>query len=963
MSRRLQPVLFALFFITGLTGLVYELLWVRLLTLVFGATVLAVSTVLATFFAGMALGGAVFGRLVDRLGKPLLLYGLLEVGVGLYASMVPFLLDAVRGAYPEMARSLAHSFPLLSLVRFSVCALLILVPTALMGGALPVLSRLMAGRRERIGLDVGLLYAVNAAGAAVGCLATGFLLLELLGVSRSHALAVGLNLGVGIVALCLHRFAKRVERRLRSEQKAFAWRRSGRVQRLPAHSKRVARCVLAAFAASGATALGYEVIWTRSLGVTLHATAYSFALILTAFLAGLGLGSYLYGRAAAAEPKRPVFWFGAIQVALGLCALGSIHFVQALPDLAARFVQPMEGQWAGLIALQFLLCLALLLVPASLFGAAFPLVVRICVTRAQGLGWTVGSVSAVNSLGAIAGSFLAGFVLIPAIGVKHGTMVLAAVNLVIGLAALGRAPHTGARSRRGAVTTAAAVAAVAFAAAAATDLHVGIGGSAGQRRILFYRDGLVANVRVEQTADDVVLLINGKVQAGRRGARASQGLGHISMLLHPAPRRVLAIGLGTGMTAGAIGRHPVESLEIVDLVDDLVATASYFTNENHAVLSDPRTTFTVADGRNYLLTADGDYDVVVSDIFFPAGAGTGSLYALEHYQAAQSKLRDGGLMLQWLPLYQLTEEEFRTVAATFSQAFPHVELWLGDPDLRYPVVGLVGRHERRPLDFSQLGERLVARELAGELVYGNDAWSLLCAFLMDGRDLAAYVADAPWNTDDRPRIELSAPRNNYTREHLGWKTVLRLADLKRSVAPLVAWTGLQPEERAAAARRLLDRESARSHYYRGAFALGTGSIEAGLEQFRRARALAPDDHFVDFHTSESAGRLHAELGNRGQAASLLERAASLRPAEANVRLALAAVYAEMERWGMAEAHLSAAVERYPEHAEALVRLGEVYVRQGRREAAESTLQRAVSVLPEPDEDVERMLADVRARLP
>ena len=978
--RRLQPALLGLFLITGFTGLVYELLWARMFTLVFGATVLAVSTVLAAFFAGLALGSWAFGRIVDRLGKPLLLYGLLEVGIGLYAAFVPALISHAQGISANLSQHAPDSFYAVSLVRFAVSLLLILLPTTLMGASLPVLSRFMVENRERIGRDLGYLYAVNTIGAALGCLVTGFFLIETLGVSTTHTLAIILNVAVGCVALVLHRTAasepvdppKPDGSRLRATPSRRSRKSTG-----PAHSKRAAQpgsladqptamysrgivlLVLGAFGISGAAALAYEILWTRNLGVTLHSTTYSFTLILTAFLGGIGLGSLLYGRYLQ-RSRRPVFLFGAIQAAVGIYALVLIHFFRVMPDLASAVIQPKEADWGAMVVLQLLLCFLVMLIPTLLLGCTFPLATRICVTAAEGLGSTVGRVYAVNCIGAIAGSFLAGFVIIPTIGVKSGMMLVSAASIAVAMALLGFAPGASHRARRSAMAATASLAVSGLVAGHATELFVGIGASADARKLLYYNDGLVANVRVEQTADNVMLMIDNKVQAGRLGARSSQGLGHIPMLLHPDPRRVLTIGMGAGMTAGAVTRHPVDNVRIVDLVGSLAEAARYFSQQNYDVLGDSRTRFTVGDGRNFLLTTDERFDVIVADIFFPASAGTGSLYSLENYRLAKSRLADGGLLVQWVPLYQLTEDEFRTLAATFLAVFPEAELWLGDPDMAYPVVGLLGRIGPARIEVAGIRHRLQRIEVSRGVAFGSDAITLFCAYLMGGRELAEYAAGAPLNTDDRPRIEFSAPRNDYTNRRYGWETIQNLARLKTSVVPLLDRDSLGADSDGTI-ERIERRESAMRHFFRGTFALGNGQAEEGYQAYREARSLAPTDDFIDFHTSESIGRLHATLGDPARAATLLEAAVQLRPDEPDPRLQLAQLYVNQKRWDRGEEHLRQVIVHHPEHAVALGRLGELHARQGRWDDARRVLAQALEILPVPTPDIQRLYDQAQAQ--
>ena len=966
MNHRFRAGMLALFFTTGFASLVYEVLWVRMFTLVFGATVFAVSTVLTAFFAGLALGSLVFGRVADRFGRPLLLYGLIEVGIGCYALAFPSLLSGLEGMYVDLAETLGDSFYALSLARFLICSLLILLPTTLMGATLPILGRFYVEVRELVSRSIGFLYAINTVGASLGCLVTGFVLIETIGVSRTHNVAIALNIVVGAIALRMHyriqsapaqtvsrakspvaTRSKKKGRRARAQK-----RRSAPAAPFSEYPRGVTLIALGAFSVSGAAALGYEVLWTRTLGVALQSTTYSFTLILTTFLCGLALGSYLYGKLAR-RLKRFVLAFGVIQVSVGAYSLALIHFFGVLPELAARHIEPSESHWGLMVALQFLMCFSVMLVPTVLLGGAFPLVCRICTSRLDSLGVVIGRVNAVNSFGAIVGSFVVGFVVIPLIGVKQGMMVVASVNVLTGIVALACSTEIKRRTKRIAMVAVAGIAGVGLQAARKAELYVGVGANAGQRKILYYEDGLVANVRVEQTDDNVVLLINDNVQAGIRGARSSQGLGHIPLLLHPEPQRVLTIGMGAGMTAGAATKHQIESVKIVELVDSLVRSAPFFARQNYDVLNNSATNFIVGDGRNFLLTTQERFDVIVSDIFFPAGAGTGSLYALEHYELAKSRLQEGGLMVQWLPLYQLAEDEFKVIAATFLKAFPHSELWLGDPDLMYPVVGLVGREVATSIDLGRLRQRVAREAVSADLVYGADAVSLLGAYLMGSSELAVYTDGAPLNTDDRPLIEFSAPRNDYSNRRLGWETIQRLTVLKSSVVPWLDLESVELAERDAFVRRVEAFEAARSQFYRGTFALGEGRAEEGYRFYQEARGLAPEDKFVDFHTSESIGRLQVELGNPERAIVLLESAATIRPDELEPRLLLAELYSDQGQWDRALQHLTAVTRIYPEHVTALGRLGQIYASHQRWEEANSALERALDILP---------FADTRLRI-
>src|SRR5262245_32909070 len=408
-----------LFFVSGASALIYEVVWSRDLTNVFGGSAFAIATVLAAFMAGLALGSTVFGKAIDRRGRPLAVYGVLEAGIGLWAIILPTLFHVLDHVYGGLYRSLNPGFYALSLVRFALCFLVLLVPTTLMGGTLPVLGKFLLQNRETIGQRAGLLYGVNTLGAVLGTAVGGFFLLPTLGLRNSTLLAVAINLAVAALAILSSlRFP-----RLGQEPTAAPVTTPRPVET----SRNLDRAVLLVYAASGFAALAYEVAWTKTLAMILGSTNYAFTSMLTTFLLGLSLGSFVFGRIAD-RSRRPETVLAVVQLGIPVLALATIPILAALPQLFVNGFQKLQGSWSALELYRMALAGLTMFLPTILMGATFPLVTRLYVGR-KDTGNRLGRLYAANTLGAILGSFLTGFLLLPWIGRQNSILAATFVNL------------------------------------------------------------------------------------------------------------------------------------------------------------------------------------------------------------------------------------------------------------------------------------------------------------------------------------------------------------------------------------------------------------------------------------------------------------------------------------------------------------------------------------------------------
>lgn len=797
-----MPLVYALFFLSGAIGLLYEVVWARMLTQIFGNTTHAIATVLAAFMAGLALGSYVFGRLVDARRNAFLAYGLLEGGVGLYGLLIPTLFALTQRAYAGLYGLVDVSYTAFSLVLFLLAFLVIVIPTALMGATLPVLSRFCVTRFASLGRRVGDLYAINTLGAVVGCALTGFSLIAALGLRGTVRLGAILNLAIAVLILLLV-----AGFRIREIPHGDCREETAPPSAEGGSRSRLELALLGGFALSGVAAMVYENAWTRALTLVIGMSTYSFTIMLTTFLVGLGLGSLLYAR----------WWggraigfagLGVLQLLVALSALATIPLFERLPLLFLRLRHGFGDSFQQFLTIQVVLSALVMIVPTLLLGATFPVVARIYTRNLAVVGRSVGTAYASNTLGAIAGAFLGGFLFIPTIGVQDSIALGVVLNAVVGVLLLALDPEVRPARRLAAVGAMLAMSLAAFLGFGTWDKGVMTSGVAiyahnyaslptdGLRRewmrrddLLYYREGLTATISVHRSAgsDYVYEKTNGKVDASLGDTPTQLMVGYLPMLFNPAAKQVLVIGMGSGMTAKAVAAFPVERLEVAEIEPAVIEAARFFAEKNGRIHDDPRVRFIHADGRNHLLAAPRQYDVIVSEPSNPWIAGIGNLFTREYYELAKRKLAAGGVFGQWMQTYAMAPEDLRMVYRTFAEVFPDVSLWaVNDSDM--VLIGTTRSQRLRHADLrAALANRAVARQDLRELGF-IDAYSVLAMYLMPRSSLLKMAGQAEINLDDVPRLEFSAPRN------LGRDTTTLNTRLTREFVAAPAVEDADPEQ-------------------------------------------------------------------------------------------------------------------------------------------------------------------------
>jgi spermidine synthase len=773
--RRRTSSVYLLFFFSGITGLVYEVIWTRMFAIVFGATAFAISTVLAAFMAGLALGSFYFGRFIDKRGNPLKVYAYLEISIGVYVIMFPFLISLLDRIYVIAYQAYPTSFLVTNVIKFLLSFMVLIIPTTLMGGTLPVLSKFVVTRQERLGSSIGSLYSINTIGGAIGCFVAGFILIASVGIRWSIYITAGVNIAIGAAALMLCAW------RYRGYQPALEEEPS--VQRSDGAQSIAIRLMIVAFGLSGFAALAYEVLWTRVLSMILGTTVYAFSIMLTAFLCGLALGSFISSRFID-RIKHLVTIFGTYQIAIGCFGAFSVFIFSRLPLLFLRMFAWLGGSWRDFTFIQFIIVFLVMLIPTILMGAIFPVVSRICTRQMKLLGRSIGNIYSANTVGAILGSLAAGFLLIPLIGLQNSIKLIASINILVGLSALiGSKLRVPGASRKRAIIIPVAVCLVILVLVAVpswnrkvlangvyfeprqffnrnseVDLH----GRASELQLLYYSEGIDSTVAVFSRGPEMTLSINGMPLAStlRTDITLLGMMGYLPVLLHGAPESVLVIGLGAGVTSGMSARYEsVARVDCVELERRVVGATRLFSRENREVLDSPKLSLIIDDGRNYLQKTTSKYDVITSDPIHPWLSGAGSLYAVEHFQSCKARLNKGGVVAQWLPLYEMPERDFKTVIRTFQEVFPHTSLWLTDSD-----AILIGTEDRLRINYRSLMLKFQDEEIQNDMrmLYVDSVPQFLTFFMMGEDRLSEYAADARLNTDDHPILEFSAPEGLYS---------------------------------------------------------------------------------------------------------------------------------------------------------------------------------------------------------
>jgi spermidine synthase len=759
------------FFFSGLCGLIYEVLWSRWLTLIFGNTTYAISTVVGVFMFGLALGSYGCGRILTRIKNPLRAYALVEMGIGVYAALFIPLLSGVQGIHSILFPFIYEHTLILNITRILLSFGLLLIPTSLMGATLPLLGQSITHSPALVGRDIGILYALNTFGAAAGSFSSAFLLIPALGILPTVLFGAVLNMLIGLAVWALFK-----------GEEGEGMKSPTRMLNLPPNSNTTERLrpyifFLFIFMGSGCLALIYEVAWSRALILVFGTSIYAFATILTTYLIGIALGSLLMGRWTD-RVKNPVLPFALFQMAIGIFVFATTIVIGKLPDFFLNIFSRSDLSWETITLIEFGVCFLVIIGPTFASGACFPLVTRLFVNyRGFKVGQTVADAYTFNTLGGIFGSLASGFLFIPLLGVERSLLLGGGTNLLIvsllsiflpglkgptkfvwrvapvlgGIAGIIFLPSWNPKVLNSGVYV--------YANIMANNMEsTDVNSFMADYKLLFHKEGASATVTVFEEANTRFLRVNGKTDGGNSSDNYTQiFLGLLPVMYCKNPEKALVIGLGTGITLGSVLDYPVTQVDCVEISPEVVEASHFFDEDNGHVLSSPRVRLHLLDGRTWLMAIPQTYDLITAEPSHPWQTGNANLFTVDFFRLAVKRLNEEGVFCQWLPMYHMDKEHFRLLVSSFKKVFPYVHIWMTTTDAL--LIG--SRQKLTTVDYVELQRRMAMSKIRERLakVEIHSPEDFLSFFYLDNEAVVKFIKGTRGvNSDNNPVLEFSAPK-------------------------------------------------------------------------------------------------------------------------------------------------------------------------------------------------------------
>lgn len=784
LTRQFHSIALSLFFLSGFTGLCYEICWIRSASQIFGSTTFAVSSVVALFFTGMALGSHYFGSRSKHYSQPLKVYAFLEIGIGIFAATSLQLLSIFEIPYHFLYASYYQNSIAISLIRLLLIAMIIIPPTFLMGGTLPLFTQFHETSGRTTHDSLAFLYAVNTIGAALGCLICGFVLLPLLGI-RNTLLVIGLLAitgGVSVLILLKNGFSPPDSKELAVSQED---------PRLVRFADPTERGVLyAVIFGTGYCALSYEILWTRFLSLITHNTVYTYTISLLTALIGIAVGSYLAH--SRRQTNNHVFTLGLVQILSALFVLVSLLMPTSIWEWTSSSESP---------AIVLLICLVLMFIPSLLSGLSFPLLFDFIRHSDFNTGSQVGRTLSTNTVGCVSGSMVTGFILLPTLGMHITLVITTYLSLMLGIFVIVFLTQNLSRQMK---TTAVMVSLSLWTyLVCAADVRLPQDYLARGKNLVEFVEGKNSFISVIKKNGDIEMEMD-RMWQGQKSKGHQIMAAHLPMLIHPAAKDVLVVGVGAGQAPGRFLYYDINRLDCVDLEDRIPDVLKKHFSADW--LNDPRTHFIIDDGNNYLRNIDRKYDLIsveVGQIFRPQ---VSTFYNVEFYRNARRRLTSDGIISQFLPVGFFSEEQLKAVIKTFIAEFPHSTLWYN----RYSELIMIGSPNRE-LAIRKDGVQALRKniQVVSDLFFGypgteehflNKPEVLAANFLMGPEGLARLSAAAPLLSDDKPILEYGTARTRFSPQR--FKKVFE--EQHESPAQIIGFTDPKP---------ILEKVTGIQHHY------------------------------------------------------------------------------------------------------------------------------------------------------
>ncbi len=882
--------------------------------MVMGNTHYSVAAVLTTFMGGLALGSVLGGRIVDRFPKPLKIYGVLEILIGLFCVLVPHLIQWSLPVLKWIYANYQGQYLQASFFRFLVSSFILIVPTILMGATLPVISRFFSRSDETIGQDSGLAYAVNTFGAVGGALGSAFIIMPALGLQGAIWLAAGMNLIIGFLVLV---FFGNFSNDLNEDKSETA------PPIIDSNKIKERYWIFLVFGFSGISAMIYQVAWNRVFSLVLGSSVYAFSLIVTAFILGLALGAACCSRICA-RIKDLKFALGSIQIGIGLSSLIVLPLFALVPFINRWGYQKLGVEFETVQWVNFCIIFSFIFLPTFLMGAQFPVVIKAVSGGLTKVGKTVASAYSSNTIGAIIGSFIGGFILVPFLGLEKSISIAALLN--VGLGFLLIIFLSGASFSFKSYVLPAILLACYFAETTFPKWDKAVISSGSympyrikdldeavekNNKILFYREGMHATVTTElSVSGNIFLRVNGKTDASLALDMRTQLLsGYLPLLLHPNPKSALVIGMGSGITAGAVERFPLKKIDLVEISKTVVEGAKFFGPFSHFAMEDPRLKLILEDGRNHIALTEEKYDVIISEPSNPWISGIGALFTQEFFELTKNRLNPDGIVCIWVHT-NMSPSNFKSIIKTFNGSFSTVTMWESIVGDDYLLIGSNSPYKISNEKFLELlGDPAVKNDLESIGVF--NIVDLMSLMIMPKKSTLEFSKESPIHTDNDLSLEFQAPKYLYKDDR---GTLVRQISPFFNIDPdLVSFGSLDEANRQEIIEKIK-------------------RLKRSESQMAEIKRKAQIDNLLEKALSAFND------GDFDQALAFYSEILTLDSKHLMTFLNQGNVYSAMEKYELAEIAYSNASEINPYYLFSHINLAKTYLASGRASEAEKTLK-------------------------
>ncbi len=925
-----QIIILILFFISGITGLVYEITWTRVFGLIFGNTTLALSAVLSAFMLGLAAGSLYIGKRTETINRHLMIYAMLELGTGICALFIPIFRGNIENIFGFFWWHTKQAPFLFYFLQFIIAFLIMFPATFLMGGTLPVLGQGFIDRQNKIGLKTGRLYGVNTLGAMLGAFLTGFVLIRKVGVNPTVYYAVLTNFILAAAAFLLGRF---------SGQYKPVHVSGPPKEKISFDGK--SKLVFTAIAISGFAALSYEVLWNHVLVFILTNSVYAVSVMLTTVLCGIGLGSYIGGRLADRH-KNLMALFGWIEIAIGAGAFLAAFMLVNLSGIHNKIFMINPGtSWWYWNGIRFGEAFIVMFLPAFFMGTSFPVASRIVTPRLQKIGARLGLVYFFNTLGGVAGSFLTAFVFITLFGVSATMSAIILINFLLGIYLLFM--NTSLKKihfTAGYILTASLFLVITVIITPHRLFSTAYNHVEKDNTLVDYREGIEGTVTVHKInrpfEQNLRIDVDGLNVAGTSFMlQTLQTLqGYLPACIHGNPKNVLQIGFGTGQTSKSALRNPVDNFYLVEISKDVLELSdSYFQELNEGIVHHPGFNYFIADGKNFVKYTRQKYDIIMNDANYAVATPSASLFTLEHFENCKKKLNPGGILSTWMTI-DLDPADFQIVLKTFQSVFPYCALWMAPNCVNKQIV-LLGAEQPWKIDFKKLNEQFADSSIRKDFadININSAYDFLDCFLLDHNGIRQISKDAAVNTDNNPVLEFSTrairSRDLCSYLNLG-KIIFRRPD------PLNFLVNLEQNTR----KKEIIEQTLKRHY------MATGLLLKGILENYQGNLYASS------HTLIEGSRLIPESNLAKQFFEKIDLVnkqlmveAGQGPENIQARLNLARYWIGLSKFDDALRTLKSLNKRYPDNVQITFEMARVYQGTAQADSARICIYKVLKLNP------------------